>query len=379
MCLYNLLLILGIARLTFFGSSVCNGQGASEDGSIKHGYAWQYGQLMDARHAVDSTVGMYEYCNTSVNGINTVRHLSMLDSHVPVDTGGFVVIGLGLGNEGLHEAADKQAVYNQWKTNMMRIIRRAEERSKAVVVTNNYPRGDYRAADYGYVKAMNLEMHEWPVPTVNFLGALDNCEGNGQWAVGCQNGDDIYHPNTLGYTEMMHAIVPSLFDALSAHKAKPTRQTGEGTRLRTNQIIFAPEDTVHAFTLALRVKNIHALSLTLRLRDGEVPTLPPMPADADWHTLVITHYYAAGKTYVYLDGAQQRVTNGKMLLSKVTLSGRCTVSDLHFWRSGMNADEVAAWQAGKMLCSSLELYCPLNNGDRANLAQSTNTIRIVKQ
>ena len=380
MCLYNLLLILGIARLTFFGSSVCNGQGASEDGSIKHGYAWQYGQLMDARHAADSTVGMYEYRNTSVNGINTIRHLSMLDSHVPVDTGGFVVIGLGLGNEGLHEATDKQAVYDQWKTNMMRIIRRAEERSKAVVVTNNYPRGDYNATDYRYVKAMNLEMHEWDVPTVNFLGALDNCAGNGQWASGYQNGDDIYHPSEAGHAELMHAIVPSLFDALAANKAKPTRQTGDGITLAENQcIIFAPEDEVHAFTLALRVKNIGALNLTMTLTSGVAPVMPTLPTDADWHTLVITHYYAAGRTYVYLDGELQRATDGRLLLSKVVLSGPCSVSDLHFWRSGMNDGEVAAFQAGKMLCSSLELYCPLNNGNTANLAQSTNTIRLIRQ
>ena len=66
-----------------------------------------------------------------------------------------------------------------------------------------------------------------------------------------------------------------------------------------------------------------------------------------------------------------------MLLSKVSLGGDCKVSDLHFWRAGMNADEVAAFEAGKMLCSSLELYCPLNNGAIDNLAQSTNTIRLV--
>ena len=53
------------------------------------------------------------------------------------------------------------------------------------------------------------------------------------------------------------------------------------------------------------------------------------------------------------------------------------MSDLHFWRSGMNADEVAAFEAGKMLCSSLELYCPLNNGDLTNHAQSMNTIQLI--
>ena len=43
----------------------------------------------------------------------------------------------------------------------------------------------------------------------------------------------------------------------------------------------------------------------------------------------------------------------------------------------MNADEVAAFIAGKMLCSSLELYCPLNEGALTNTAQSTNTISLI--
>ena len=28
---------------------------------------------------------------------------------------------------------------------------------------------------------MNVEMNTWGVPVVNFLGALDNYAGNGQW------------------------------------------------------------------------------------------------------------------------------------------------------------------------------------------------------
>ena len=235
--------VLLVTRINFFGSSVCNGQGAEEVGPVKHGYAWQYSQLLAARHAADSTTGEYAYRNTSVNGINTVRHAAMLESHLLTDSGAYAVIGLGLGNEGLHEATNKQAVYDQWKTNMSATLLRTQQAGKTVVVTNNYPRGDYNATDYGYVKAMNLEMHEWEVPTVNLLGTLDNCEGNGQWAPGYQNGEDIYHPNTAGYTEMMHAFVPSLFDALQTHKPKnlqippqTPRMTQPGNQNRINPI-----------------------------------------------------------------------------------------------------------------------------------------------
>lgn len=365
-------------KITFFGSSVCNGQGASEDGNIKHGYAWQYGQLLAARHEADENAGDFEYSNASINGNNTVNLLARYKGHMYGDCGSYVVIGLGLGNEGIHGAANPQAIYNQWKTNMAELIRLAEEEGKTVIATNNYSRGDYNATDYGYVKQMNLEMHEWDVPTVNLLGGLDNCAGNGQWASGYQNGDDIYHPNEAGHTEFMHTIVPSLFDALEAGKTKPVRQTGEGMTLTADdQLIITPEDHVHSFTLAMRVKNISSLQLAFTLTEGTAPQVGSTILDANWHTLVVSHYYAAGKTYVYLDGVQQSVTDGKILLDKVTMSGLCSISDLHFWRAGMNADEVAAFEAGKMLCSSLEIYSPLNNGDVTNHAQSMNAVQVV--
>lgn len=367
-------------KITFFGSSVCNGQGAEEVEYVKHGYAWQYGQLLGTRHAADNTLPAYEYSNTSINGNNTLNLLERYKGHMLGDCGEYVVIGLGLGNEGIHGAANPQAIYDQWKTNMQTLIGLGEAAGKVMVATNNYPRGDYNATDYGYVKAMNLEMHEWNIPTANFLGALDNCEGNGQWASGYQNGDDVYHPTEAGHTEFMHTIVPSLFDALEADKAKPTRQTGEGKVLAANQkIVLTPEDQVHPFSLAFRVKNISALNLNWTLSAGTAPEVSSAISDAAWHTIFVSHYYAAGKTYVYIDGVQQSVTNGQMLLSKVEISGACTISDLHFWRSGMNADEVAAFESGTMLCSSLEIYCPLNDDNTANLAQSTNTIQLITE
>lgn len=366
-------------KITFFGSSVCNGQGAETVNYVKHGYAWQYGQLLAARHEADNTLPEYEYSNTSINGNNTLNLLARYQGHMYGDCGKYVVIGLGLGNEGIHGASNQQAIYDQWKKNMLYLINLGEEEGKVVIASNNYTRGDYVAADYGYVKLMNLEMHEWDIPTINLLGAVDNCKGNGQWADGYQNGDDIYHPNHTGHTEMMHTIVPSLFDALAAGKAKPARQTGEGVTLTAKQKIeFEPEDEVHAFTLAFRVKNIAAMNLSLTVTEGTAPQVGSGIADANWHTVVVSHYYAAGKTYIYIDGVQQGdAVSGKLLLNKVAISGLCAVSDLHFWRAGMNADEVAAFEAGKMLCSSLELYCPLNDGAVTNLAQSTNTIQLI--
>ena len=65
-----------------------------------------------------------------------------------------------------------------------------------------------------------------------------------------------------------------------------------------------------------------------------------------------------------------------------------TLSELYFWRAGMNDKEIISITAGKMLKSSLELYVPMNieeaaegtaeEGSRslamANKAQSTNFV-----
>lgn len=367
-------------KITFFGSSVCYGLGASLEENIRHGYAWQYMQLLAARHEADNSLSEYEYSNTSISGNNTLKLLARYKGHMYGDCGRYVVIGMGMGNEGLHNADNYQAVYDQWKTNMLKLIELGEEEGRVMIATNNYPRGDYTPTEYGYVKRMNLEMQEWDIPTVNLLGALDDCSGNGHWADGYHFTDnDLYHPTEIGHTEFMHAIVPSLFDALAAGKPRPIRRASEGTTLNDRtSLVIVPEDQVHPFTLACRVKNIGEINVSLDLGEGSAPALPQnMPADMNWHTLAISHYYAAGKTYIYVDGVEQSVTDGKMLLNSITLSGRCKVADLHFWRSGMNAEEMAALENGRMLCSSLELYCPLDNGVLDNLAQSTNTVQLI--
>ena len=355
-------------KITFFGSSVCNGQGATEVSYVKHGYAWQLGQLLTD----------YEYSNASINGNNTTNLLARYKGHLLADCGKYVVIGLGLGNEGLHEATDKQTVYNQWKQNMTTLINLFEQEGKYVIATNNYPRGDYNATDYAFVKQMNMEMHEWDIPTVNFLGALDNCQGNGQWADSYQVAGDIYHPTEAGHTQFMYAFVPSLFDALAQGKPMPNRQTGDGLYLtHTESLHFSPENVVGSYAVAVRVKTTAKGTFAqLRLNGTATPiVLPESATDGEWHTIVISHYHAAGQTFIYLDGRLTDNYTDTQMLGEVVLGGiDMQVSDWMFYRSALNADEVQAVVTGKLLRSSLELYCPLNDANIDNMAQSTNTI-----
>ena len=352
-------------KITFFGSSVCNGQGASEEGNIKHGYAYQLGQLLTD----------YAYSNASVNGNNTTNLLARYKGHLLGDCGQYVVIGLGLGNEGLHGASDQQAIYDRWKHNMDSLIKLFQEEGKYVIATNNYPRGDYNATDYAYVKRMNLEMQAWGIPTVNFLGALDNCQGNGQWADGYQVSGDVYHPTEEGHTLFMRAFVPSLFDALAAAKPAPVRQTGSGMHLKSTEFLrTTPEATLGSYALAIRVRTTQTGTFArLRLSGSmQTLTLPAAVADGGWHTLLISHYHAAGKTYTYVDGVLATTADDTALLGDIEIGGiDMEVSDFMLWRSALNADEVAAVESGGMLQSSLEIYCPLNDNASENTSENT--------
>ncbi|MCF0214210.1 MAG: SGNH/GDSL hydrolase family protein, partial [Muribaculaceae bacterium] len=237
------------ARITVMGSSVPNGQGATDN----HGYAYLYGEELAARYAAEQSTTPFYISNISINGNSSVNLLDRFDD-LQREYGDYVIYGISLGNEGIHEATDKEAIANQYKTNLQKLITDARADGKTPVVMNNYTRTDFTADDYSYLKSVNREMGYWDVPSVNLLGAIDN--GQGQWADGYGIDSDIYHPNDLGHHEFFYAMVPSMFDALASGKTLTmSRQIpASGYNLpEATSIVFEPEGTVHSFTLALSV------------------------------------------------------------------------------------------------------------------------------
>ena len=187
-------------RISAFGSSVCNGEGA--DGH--RGYAYMYGQQLADRYRLGQSPTPFEVSGVSIGGNSTVALLHRYDE-LTHDFGRYVIIGLSLGNEGIHGAKDQQAVFDQFHRNMLTLIDKCRRDGKVPVVMNNYTRGDYNLSDYGFVKQMNLDIHRWQVPSVNVLGAIDN--GEGKWADGYMR--DTFHQDTQGHREFMLAIPPS--------------------------------------------------------------------------------------------------------------------------------------------------------------------------
>ena len=381
-------------KMVFFGSSVPFGQGATG----KYGYANRYAALLAKRGAAGQGAP-WTMANISVPGDNTVKVLKRWDRDLLPQQGRYVVYALALGNEGIHGGG--QPVFDQFVANMQVLIRQARAQGLVPVVTNSYTRNDYTAQDYAYIKRLNLLLQGWAVPTINLLGAVD--DGTGHWAAGYW--DDALHPNDLGHAELMHALVPSLFDALRVGKPLPHRQPTAGVRLsRTGELRFVPEALVHPFTqvisfratgrgdLLLLQDSTHTGSLRIG-RGGRLTyasalaghlTTTASVADGQWHQVVLTHYFARGETILYVDNSRVGSLPERLRTRQLTLGGRKAPADGQFrnwlfYRAGMNADEAHALAADSLLRSSLELYAPLdgrqaNPDSLTNLAQSTNIL-----
>lgn len=384
-------------KISVMGSSVANGQGATNN----HGYAYMYGELLDERFRNQESKFPWYTSGIAVNGNNTLNLLARYNDLIH-DCGTYVIFGLSLGNEGIHNAADQQAVYNQFRDNMQTLIKKAREDGKYPVMMNNYTRGDFDASDYEYVKQMNLLIHEWDLPSVNLLGAIDN--GSGVWANGYQNGDDIYHPTTDGHREFTYAMVPSLFDAIDAGKKQPVRVIGTSYSLADKRVLeFTPEETVHPFTISFKVKgtvdgiiasfaNGGNAPGTLKIQDGVVVYDSPLTGeikgtvnvtDNQWHVVSLTHYYAQGRTLLYTDKAlagelDEKLTVGKFIVGDNTSTVGREYSELFFYRSAMVQEEIDKLCDGRMLKSSLEIYAPLDGSKSTieNLAQSMNSVTL---
>ena len=384
-------------KISVMGSSVANGQGATNN----HGYAYMYGELLDERFCNQESKFPWYTSGIAVNGNNTLNLLARYNDLIH-DCGTYVIFGLSLGNEGIHNAVDQQAVYNQFRDNMQTLIQKAREDGKYPVMMNNYTRGDFDASDYEYVKQMNLLIHEWDLPSVNLLGAIDN--GSGAWANGYQNGDDIYHPTTDGHREFTYAMVPSLFDAIDAGKKQPVRVIGTSYSLANKRVLeFTPEETVHPFTISFKVKgtadgiiasfaNGGNATGTLKIQDGVVVYDSPLTGeikgtvnvtDNQWHVVSLTHYYAQGRTLLYTDKAlagelDEKLTIGKFIVGDNTSTIGREYSELFFYRSAMVQEEIDKLCDGRMLKSSLEIYAPLDGSKSTieNLAQSMNSVTL---
>jgi lysophospholipase L1-like esterase len=392
-------------RIAVFGSSVANGRG---DEFARDGYTGLLRALM-ARKG-------WEVLNQSRGGDNTKTLMTRFAPDGSPDAKtrylmtvnpSYVVVGLSFGNENLYESktkAEKDAVYDGYLKGIRAVVDRARQNGVIPVVMLCYTRDLYTPEDYEYVRRANVEQAQWDVPTVNVLGAID--DGKGHWALGW----DDKHPQASGHAEFTYAFVPSLFEALEKGKPNPVKATGGGfARIAsgTAPLTFAPEETMHPFALSFMVRTqtdgtIAAISGSTLAARSEVRSNEGKPfsattlvadksfaaslvvqngrfgyrgasaasgvisdvrADAQWHHVVLSHFTARGETMLFLDGKLAGRVAERLEPKIFVVGNRGDYKDLFLYRSALNADEVAALHAGKMLKGSLEVYSPLTDAD----------------
>lgn len=423
-----------VRRIAVFGSSVANGTG---DDLGLEGYTGRLRTLLAPRG--------WEVLNQSRGGDNTktmaprfapdgapdprVRYLLTVNP-------GYALLGLSLGNEGIQNGAtkaEKDAIYAQFESGMRGFVERSRQHHIVPIVTLCYTRNDFTPVEYEYTRRMNLAINAWDVPSVNFLGAVD--DGTGKWARGFWH--DALHPNAAGHEELARTFVPTLFEALEQGKPAPQRSTAAGFAHLGNDaevVTFAPDSSMHAFAFGVTVRapragtvaaiagvNLDAaMSMKKEERGGaraalefETTTLTPstpfrltlgvqngvwtytasdgtriastVKGDAKAHHLVVSHYTARGETLFFVDGTLAGSTKERLEPQRFTLGGgpAAEYRDLLIYRSALNADEVAALERGQLLQASLEVYSPMTDvtvrpgGAVQNLAQSLAAGQIV--
>lgn len=370
-------------RIAIFGSSVASGTGDEAGGE---GYAGRLRRILAPRG--------WEVLNQSRGGDST---LTAAPRFAPVGqpepntkyllpvNPAYVVIGLSLGNEGIKNQSDtagRDAIYQQFERGILGFIQRSRENRIVPVVANCYARQDFTDTEYGYTKRMNLLINSWDVPSINFLGAVD--DGTGKWAPGFIH--DALHPNVSGHTEMAMTIVPSLFEALERGKPRPTRPAATDMAGITGNttLTFAPSEPMHPFALGVSVR---------AQADGMVASIAGSALSAENYYLVTAGAAGArGGSPVTLSSAQlaainrlearvpdasQAVTNARAALARAALSNPSTLNqeaaNLANAELGLalaRADALAAIQSGANRLSTAQLAPVVTTAARGGSLQT---------
>jgi hypothetical protein len=388
--------------IVVFGSSVALGVGSSPsvfyNGSYTNGYAGLLTALL--------TPAGWSVTNISIGGQTTGNGMSRYNADLAPLAPNFALIGYGLYNEGLVGNNDPAAIVNTFTTNLATIISMCRTNGLYPVTGLGYANNGFSPSEYQYVKNVNLAINSWNIPSANYLGALDDGSGhyvNGYWS-------DSIHPNNLGYREEFYTIVPSLFDAIVAGKTTSPQLASPARFARLTQdnvatapITFAPDNTMHSFTVSFRVRStdngtIAAVQAgsnyaTLEIRDdkvvyvstnGQEIAISVNATNGGWHDVALAYRYALTNTTLYVDGvlagnlSEQYVPTQFILGGPAGATGRPVapaVVDFQNWcvyRSAWNKDEVVAQKRGNLQQASMEICATLDDDTFTSGSPATN-------
>ncbi len=383
-------------KISTFGSSSSNGYGASN----YHGYAYMYNEQLAERYAAGESEYPFTVSGISIDGNSAQDLLDRYDEAIH-DFSRYVIIGLGLTNEGFYDTTNKQPIVEAFYERLEKLVEQLKDDGRVPIIMCGYPRNDATTSDYEWQKEMNVELSQWDVPMINCLDPVNDTQGH--WAANYYS--DSIHPSSAGHQQLMYAIPTSMFDALTEGKEACERDFSQSTTLEGGATIHIEQETsFQPYTMMVRFKGNGAgevfkvtmnndKEFTVGVIDGgyiqcvdvsgnEYTSTQAIPDDDDWHYLTLSTYYCQGVEYVYLDKTcvltvSRRNTPASFTIGDEDVTTSREFSELFFWRSPLNEVAVEHVVDGNMFKASLEIYSPLSgaveeDGTIANLAQSLN-------
>src|SRR5579859_102785 len=396
---------LSNASMVVMGSSVALGVGSSgflnnifDNGSYSNGYAALLTQLL--------TPEGLAVTNISISGHATSNGLARFSTDLVPRSPNFVWLGYALWNEGLGGSSNPAGVVANYLNNLTNLISECYSNGFYPVTGLNYPNLNYSTSEYGYLKSANLIINSWNVPSINFLGALD--DGAGHWINGYWY--DALHPNDAGHAEMFYSIVPTLFAAIAAGKTNSPTLAVPTSFARLTQdgavpapITFTPSNTIHSFTMSFRVRSTNSGTIaavrsgtnyaTIQIQNdqlvyvstnGQQISISVNATNGSWHDVALAYRYALKQTLLMVDGTAVGTLSEQYVPDQFILGGpggaagqpaSPLMADFQNWcvyRAAWNTNEAQAQIAGNRQQASMEICAALDDASFTAGSPATN-------
>lgn len=384
-------------RIVFLGSSTTEGTGPSSRDKA-------YFSLLEQK----LTGQGYEFYMRGIGSNNTTHAINRFYDDVTPLNPDFLIIQLTIGNEGIYTATDKQAIYDQFKRNTLKLIRMAQQQGITPIVCNQAPTRSFNETVYRFAKQMNAELEAMGIFCIDWMGNIDDLMGQPIMAGSADN----LHYNDLGHTGLANAFPPSLFKRIglqrSGYLQSPTGYINTGALVTDAPIDFIPEYPLTSFTAFSRFRvTEHVVSGILSfgelyrvalLSGGIIASYIPTRVDIGtvplntWQTLAVSFNYISKEVKVYLNGILvQTTTLAEFGIPRMTLAGRpnsglpmrnADYKDALVYRSRLSDDQIKQLHNGIYRQTSLELFAPLHDkevtagANLINLAPTTSNLKV---
>jgi lysophospholipase L1-like esterase len=394
-------LLLGIAQaadtITVFGSSVAGGAVAD----VGHGYGDLFSNTV-------SSLG-WVVVNKSIGGNKTKNLLGRFNADLVPTRPKAAIIGLSLANEGIL-GRNPARIYQQYVTNMQTLIARCRQNDIIPVIALCYPNDGYTAAQYQYIKDMNILINSWNVASINFLGAID--DGKGHWAASGKH--NAGHPNNLGHEQLYYSMVPTLYSALMANKPRPQfAETSDALLVDSgiaDPVTYTPKYRINSFAMCFQFKTassgviaaieqknksatveVAGSKLVYTGMDGQQIQTTLGATSNGWHNVIVSHRYLPKQVLLFVDGVfidtiSEQITPDRFVLGgfgkniKASAPVSAQYREWLVYRAALNSDEAGVLAKDNILLQASLEICAHFAPDSldCNSAQSLSVFEINK-